>query len=66
MHFWNRWRKEYLTDLREHHHIKGECNNKVSTGKVVLVHKDNVKRSNWTMRKEEEFIVGKDKRGKGC
>jgi len=24
MYFWNRWSKEYLTDLREHHRIKGE------------------------------------------
>ena len=65
MHFWDRWCKEYLTDLREHHRIKGECNNKVSTGEVVLVHEDNVKRSNWKMGKVEELIVGKDKEVRG-
>ncbi|XP_068675523.1 uncharacterized protein [Montipora foliosa] len=24
IHFWNRWRKEYLIDLRDHHRNKGE------------------------------------------
>ena len=51
MHFWNRWRREHLTDLREHHRNKEECNNKVSVGEVVLVHEDNAKRSNWKMGK---------------
>lgn len=32
----------------------------VSIGNVVLVHEDNVKRSNWKMGKVVEQIVGKD------
>ena len=59
-HFWNRWRKEYLTDLREHHRSKKESHVKVSIGDVVLVHEDNVKRSDWKMGKVLECIVGKD------
>lgn len=43
IHFWNRWRKEYLTDLREHHRGKNEGLNKVSEGEVVLVHEGNGK-----------------------
>ena len=60
IHFWNRWRREYLTDLREHHRGKKESQNKVSIGDVVLVHEDNAKRSNWKMGKVVEQIVGKD------
>ena len=58
--FWNRWRKENLTDLREHHRSKKERHVKVSIGNVVLVHEDKVKRSNWKMGKVLELIVGKD------
>ena len=60
IHFWNRWRREYLTDLREHHRGKKESQNKVSIGDVVLIHEDNTKRSNWKMGKVVEQIVGKD------
>ena len=60
IHFWKRWRREYLTDLREHHRGKKESQNKVSIGDVVLVQEDNTKRSNWKMGKVLEQIVGKD------
>ena len=60
IHFWNRWRREYLTDLREHHRGRKESQNKVSIGNVVFVHEDNTKRSNWKMGKVVEQIVGKD------
>ena len=61
IHVWNHWHKEYLIDLREHHRHKGESNHKVSKGEVVLVHEDNVQRSNWKMGKVKELIVGKDR-----
>ncbi|XP_068749239.1 uncharacterized protein [Montipora capricornis] len=35
-HFWNRWRKEYLTDLREHHRSKKESHVKVNISDVFL------------------------------
>jgi hypothetical protein len=39
VHFWNRWRREYLADLREHHKvITKNRNRKVSIGDVVLVY----------------------------
>ena len=60
IHFWNRWRKEYLADLREHHRGSKEVQNQVSIGDVVLVHEDNVKRSKWKMGKVLELVVGKD------
>lgn len=66
IHFWNRWRKEYLTDLREHHRGKKEGRSDVSEGEVVLVHEDNVKRSNWKMGKVLELIAGKDGEVRGA
>lgn len=60
IHFWNRWRKEYLTDLKEYHRGRKEIKNQVSIGDVVLVHEENVKGSKWKMEKVVEPIVGED------
>ena len=60
-HFWNRWRREYLVDLREHHKGKQEsCNRIVERGDVVIVQEDNVKRGSWKMAVVEDLIVGRD------
>lgn len=39
-HFWKRWRREYLTELREvHHRIRDPNKNKdIAVGDIVLVH----------------------------
>jgi hypothetical protein len=38
VHFWERWRKEYLTNLREHHRSKREKrDSNVKKGDVVLI-----------------------------
>ena len=39
---------------------------KVSEGEVVLVHEDNVKRSNWKMGKVVGLIIGKDSEVRGA
>ena len=60
-HFWNRWRREYLTDLREYH--RGKCESQVRTvsiGDVVTVFEENVKRGLWKIGKVEEVIWGRD------
>ena len=47
-HFWNRWQREYLVDLREHHKQQAQDERKVvETGDVVLVHGENEKRGSW-------------------
>ena len=49
-HFWKRWSKEYLLNLREVQKIKeGKKGAKVRVGEVVLVEGDGVKRSKWQM-----------------
>ena len=48
MHFWNRWRKEYLVGLRGFHkQDKDNAIRVVEKGGVVTVYEENVKRENW-------------------
>ena len=65
-HFWNRWRREYLVDLREFHKGKGGQGDIVEIGDVVVVHEDNVKRSNWKMAEVVELIKGRDEQVRGA
>ena len=46
-HFWNRWSKEYLVDLREFHKLKDAMVSKIAKGDLVLVQEENVKRGSW-------------------
>ena len=40
-HFWNRWRKEYLANLREFHKCKsGKREREVEVGDVVVVYEE--------------------------
>ncbi len=66
-HFWRRWHKEYLTDLRESH----DCNaNKAAkepkVGDVVVVFEDGAKRNSWKMAVIERLIRGKDNKVRGA
>lgn len=58
--------KEISGRFKEHHRSKEEGRGKVSEGDVVLVHEDNVKRSNWKMGKVVGLITGKDGEVRGA
>ena len=47
--FWNRWRKEYLVNLREYQktQIKDDNRQVISVGDVVLIEEDKVPRFCW-------------------
>ena len=47
-HFWKRWHREYLVDLREHQklHKQRACPD-ITEGDVVLVEEDGAKRNTW-------------------
>ena len=62
VHFWNRWRKEYLPDLREFHKAKSSSENRkpVEVGDVVIVFEENKKRAQWKTAVVERLIKGKD------
>ena len=65
-HFWNRWRREYLVDLREAHRINNKEPVEVKPGDVVLIQDDNTKRGMWKMGIIEEIIKGKDQNIRGA
>ena len=60
-HFWRRWSKEYLIELRENHKMKNKQSNlEVRPGDAVFIHEDYVKRNKWHMGVIEKCIVGAD------
>ena len=66
-HFWSRWRKEYLTDLREYHKLDhAEPDRVIQLGEPVLVYEEKVSRCNWKMGVVEKLVVGKDGRVRGA
>ena len=63
--YWNRFRHEYLSQLREHHMYaskrKTKCENLLKVGDVVIIKEDNiVPRSSWRMGLVESLVAGKD------
>ena len=65
IHFWNRWKSEYLTDLREHHRLINKTSNFISEGDLVLVQDEQLKRGQWKVGIIESLIVGKDGQVRG-
>ena len=62
-HFWNRWRKEYLSELREGHRYSrknGGNNIKIAVGDVVLVHDQDLPRTLWKLAVVKRLIEGTD------
>ena len=58
-HFQHRWKREYLTSLRELHRTTGKNEQCIKVGDVVLVH-DDIPRAKWKMAVVEQLIQGKD------
>ena len=58
-HFWNWWKKEYLTWLIEFHCTMGTNEQPVKPGAVVLVH-DDIPCVKWRLAVVEDVIVGED------
>ena len=60
-HFWSRWSKEYLTELREHHRVtKRRMNSPQIQGDVVCIHDEKLPRNLWRLGKIQKLIRGKD------
>ena len=70
-HFWRRWKKEYLLELREaHRHAKHPpkettCG-RIMVGDLVLVHEDSRPRGIWKIAKVESLIRGTDEEVRGA
>ena len=63
-HFWRRWSREYVTELRNLHRQKSRPRSSiaVSEGDVVTVFEDNLPRSQWKLGRVEQLIHGADDR----
>lgn len=61
-HFWKRWGREYLLELRDAHRQRGpkKSDNPIAVGDVVLVHDENSPRGFWKIARVERLITGKD------
>ena len=61
-HFWSRWSKEYLTELREHHRVTNKKLNYVpiQVGDAVCIHQEKLPRKLWRLGRIERLLVGKD------
>jgi len=58
-HFWTRWKREYLTALRETHKITGTNEQRIKVGDVVLIH-DETPRIKWRLAVIESLNKGAD------
>ncbi|XP_053388629.1 uncharacterized protein LOC128551740 [Mercenaria mercenaria] len=58
-HFYQRWRREYLTGLRENHQATGNNSQTISVGDVVQIH-DETPRTRWRLAVVQQLIPGKD------
>ena len=58
-HFWNRWKTEYLTVLREFHRTTGSNMQKVKVGDVILIH-DDTPRIQWKLAIIEDINKEED------
>ena len=67
LHFWRRWRKEYLRNLREFHKVrKGKESSDAKVGDVVLVFDENPKRGCWRVGRMKSLVLGRDKVVRGA
>lgn len=57
--FWTRWKREYLTSLKEFHRITGNNKQKITIGDVVLIH-DETPRVCWKLAIVKKVNKGRD------
>ena len=67
-HFWKRWSKEYLLELRDAHRQKYSASSSPPprVGDIVLVHDPDHPRGFWKMAKIRRLLTGKDGLNRGA
>ena len=60
-HFWNRWQKEYLRELREFNHRYKSTGETISVGDIVLIEDEKLARSKWQLGKVVELVYSRNK-----
>ncbi len=68
VHFWLRWRNEYLVNRRKHHRSGSQAGKNVArVGDIVLLGDDSLKKRNdWKLGVVQECIRGKDNEVRGA
>ncbi|XP_071150257.1 uncharacterized protein [Mytilus edulis] len=59
-HFWNRWKSEYITTLREFHCQTGNNLQTIQVGDVVQVQDNKLPKNRWNIAVVDELITGND------
>jgi hypothetical protein len=57
---WQRWRKEYLMQLRSAHQQKDVQNCNLKEGSIAILHEDKLPRLHWKMARILQLIPGRD------
>ena len=66
-HFWNRWRLEYVTALREvHRPFKGQGSEEIQVNDIVIVFDDKLPRHLWRVGKVTQLLAGADSKVRGA
>ena len=66
-HFWNRWRKEYVTSLRDYQRIRKQKHSAIiETGDVVIIYEDKQPRHLWKIGRVVRVIPGRDGQVRGA
>ena len=69
IHFWNRFRREYLLSLRENYKGVLQCSRGSETiheGDIVVVHDDNLPRTLWCIGRVQNLLKGDDGYARGA
>ncbi len=64
--FWNRWRREYLLDLKSAHRCDTPQPSLLKVGDVALIKEDNAPRQSWRLGRIEELFPGRDGLVRSC
>jgi len=65
-HFWNRWKLEYITELREYHKGTQQIDNNINIDDVVLIVEEKLPRIQWRIGRVEKLIKGNDNKTRGA
>ncbi|KAG1936575.1 hypothetical protein F2P79_018552 [Pimephales promelas] len=63
---WNRWRRDYLLDLKSAHSCNTQKPTQLKMGDVVLIGDVNMPRQTWKLGKIEELFPGRDGKVRSC
>ncbi|GFV08980.1 integrase catalytic domain-containing protein [Trichonephila clavipes] len=66
-HFWNKWKTQYLLDLKTVHHSKSpSIHEDVKIGDVVLVEGSSKSKLFWDLGRIQETLTGRDGHIRAC